>query len=267
MERTFDWVPRHDERSRQYPIRALLAPTAAKRTRKLWTPGPILDQGSEGACVGHAWADEATATPVPVNLARAELPGTEAGKPWPRDPQGLAFAIYRQAQRLDEWPGEAYSGTSVLAGAKVMQSLRLLSEYRWAFGVDDVIDTLVQHGPVVLGIPWFYGMYQPFGGEILVSGQVVGGHAILATGFDPVRAVNGRPPRPMIRLTNSWGLGWGEAGSAWITAAGLSSLLEQNGEACVPVHRSFGRLRRLVARVIEKLHGPSPVGAAARQVD
>lgn len=257
-ERTFDWVSRHDERSRNYPIRALLAPAAVKRRRTLWEPGQILDQGQEGACVGHAWADEATASPVRVDLARAELPGTEGGKPWPRDPQAMAFAVYRQAQRLDDWPGEAYEGTSVLAGAKVMKSLQLVSEYRWAFGIDDVVDTLCAHGPVVLGIPWHSGMYGAPGGEITVSGEVVGGHAILASGFDPARVVNGKAPRPMIRLTNSWGPSYGDGGSAWLTQDDLAKLLAEQGEACVPVRRSYGRpspsrLRRFAAKLFPRL--------------
>jgi hypothetical protein len=239
-ERTFDWSPRHDERSRAFPIRSLLL-AKAPRKRRLWTPGPILDQGREGACVGHAWANEAMSSPVRVDLTRAELPGTEGERPWPRDAQALAFALYRQAQRIDEWAGEAYSGTSVLAGAKVMASLRFVRQYRWAFGVDDVIDTLVQHGPVVLGINWYYGMYTAPGGEVQVTGQRVGGHAILTTGYDPERSVNGKPPREMVRWTNTWGVDYGDGGSAWISTDDLSRLLSEDGEACVSAVRSYGR--------------------------
>jgi hypothetical protein len=259
-ERTFDWVSRHDVRSRNYPIRTEL-PAVVQRRPRLWLPGPSLDQGREGACVGHSWVNEATASPVRVDLTRAALPGLQgSGQPWPRDPQALAFAVYLAAQRVDEWEGEAYDGTSVLAGAKVMQRLGLLREYRWAFGIDDVVATVIAHGPVVLGIPWLDGMYEAPGGEIRATGVVVGGHAILAHGYHPAKVVNGRPAREMVRLENSWGLGYGEGGGGWISLDDLAWLLEQDGEACAPAHRSYGRestLRRWWHRLFGALAAPA----------
>lgn len=38
------------------------------------------------------------------------------------------------------------------------QALGFVPEYRWAFGVDDVLATLAHHGPVVLGLNWYAGM-------------------------------------------------------------------------------------------------------------
>lgn len=252
-DRTFDWKPRHDPLSRDYPVRTLIADALVRvpPTRRVWTPGPILDQGREGACVGHAWVNEATATPVAVDLSRAYLPGQQSdayGSAWPHDPQQLAFAVYHQAQRVDAWEGEQYSGTSVLAGAKVMRSLGLLHEFRWCFSAREVADTILTYGPVVLGIPWYESLYEPVGGEVVVGGQMVGGHAILACGFDSMKEVNGRPPREMVQVFNSWGPSWGEDGTAWISLDDLAYLLEQQGEAAVPVKRSYGRestLRRL----------------------
>lgn len=52
------------------------------------------DQGSEGACVGFGVARMLTH----LNRKRYD-----------------AFDLYHRAQKIDEWPGEAYSGTSVRA--------------------------------------------------------------------------------------------------------------------------------------------------------
>lgn len=47
-DRTFDYKPRHDERSREYRMTA--APADLLQRSRYWTPGPVLDQGREGAC-------------------------------------------------------------------------------------------------------------------------------------------------------------------------------------------------------------------------
>lgn len=243
-ERKFDWKSRHDERSRQYPMRALLPPanvSVSFRRQIVWNPGEILDQGNEGACVGFGWTQEALMSPVrvPVNhmLKRLFIGGNG---------NSVAHTIYREAKGQDDWPGDDYEGTSVLAGAKVMSSLYYLREYRWCFDIIDVIQTLIHHGPVVLGIEWHESMYKPdLYGELTVSGPVVGGHCIVASGYHPQKIVHpssAQPARPMIQLTNSWGSDWGHGGQAWIEVPALRSLLEANGEACVPVHRSYGRL-------------------------
>lgn len=190
--------------------------------------GPILDQGREGACVGFGWVADALATPTAVNLARLR------GGAW--EPEAFAKEIYRNAQRIDEWEGENYEGTSVLAGAKAMGIAGLIKEYRWAFSIDDVIDAVLVKGPAVLGIPWFSGMYEAPGGVLSVTGNVVGGHCITAVGYH--KATDGS--EDSIILQNSWGSDWGTNGLARIKISELARLLKE-GEACIPTRRSFGR--------------------------
>lgn len=220
--RTFDWKPRHDPRSLEYPIR-----TAVERPRyrsRMWRVPRALDQGREGACVGFAWTGEALTTPVAVKLNEMKQAGL-------LEPNQFAQSVYKHAQTIDEWDGEDYSGTSVLAGAKVMREKGLLHEYRWAFGVEDVKLAILTTGPVVLGINWYSGMYEAPGGELKIGGQWVGGHAILARGYRDGK----------FSLLNSWGEDWGIGGTAWISEADLSRLLSERGEACVPFRRSYGR--------------------------
>jgi hypothetical protein len=213
-----DRLEQFDERSRSFPIRALLA-TTTPRSYTWAVPGgvgQVLDQGREGACVGFAWAAERAARPVP-------RPTTDAD----------ALAVYRAAQLVDEWPGEAYSGTSVLAGAKVAAQQGWLREYRWGFGLDDALAAISRHGPCVLGIPWYDSMYRPTiksgRASITVSGSVVGGHAIVARGVSVKRCE--------VLLRNSWGPSWGIAGDAAISWDDLGTLLAADGECCVPVLR------------------------------
>lgn len=213
MTRVLDRLPEFDQRSRDFPIRTLVG--AAPVRSKAWRCTPRLDQGQEGACVGFGWAHEAAADPVRR----------------PADAR-LAKRIYDQARHVDAWPGEDYSGTSVIAGAKVMQSFGLLREYRWAFGVDDVLATLAGHGPVVLGLPWLDSMFNTDArGRLDCSGNVAGGHCILARGLRVTRG------EALVVLRNSWGRDWGTAGDALILAADLERLLNDGGEACVPVSR------------------------------
>lgn len=231
MDHTFDWKPRFDERSKAYPVRDTIA-TPPKKRNKLWKIGPILDQGSEGACVGFGWSAEAFSTPVAVDLSRVRADV-------PRTPNQFALNTYHTAQKLDEWSGEAYDGTSVLAGAKALQQFGLLKEYRWAFSIEDVVDTILAKGPVVLGIHWFDGMYEAPNGVLSVSGPMVGGHCIAAVGFrlasDKLGGEDG------IILQNSWGADWGMKGLAEIRVSDLAALLNEDGEACVPSRRSYGR--------------------------
>jgi hypothetical protein len=222
-----DWHPRHDPRSRSYPVRTLIGPRTTPKPR-LWNPGPALDQGSEGACVGFAWSGELAASPIRV----------------PNVTDQTALELYRQAQGLDEWEGEDYSGTSVLAGAKAVMSAGYIGEYRWSFSVDDLRDAVSTLGPAVLGIPWLESMYEPRPSGLLeVSGPVAGGHAILCVGYHPGIRLRGEgwlARHEVFVLRNSWGAGYGHGGNAYVRASDLGVLLADQGEACVPLARRYG---------------------------
>lgn len=230
-DRVLDWVPRHDPKSKTFAVREVISSPPRLRN-KLWQVGPVLDQGSEGACVGFAWTGEALSTPIAVDLRRVAADV-------PRDPTEYALSVYNKAKEIDEWDGIDYSGTSVLAGVKVQKLNKLVNEYRWCFSIDDVVNTVLAKGPVVLGIDWRYGMYWAPNGVLTPSGSVVGGHAILAVGFrhksEKLNGENG------IILQNSWGPDWGINGLAEIKVTELAKLLDNYGEACVATRRSYGR--------------------------
>jgi hypothetical protein len=223
-----------DEKSRLF--RAVVGIEDRPLRSKQWACNIHNDQGTEGACVGFAWSHELSAKPAVIET----------------DAKG-ALDIYKRARQLDPWPGEDYSGTSVLAGVQAVQEIDnsrgnpLIKEYRWAFGTEDVIRTLGWRGPVVLGIEWREGQYHPDkDGRIWLSGDVVGGHAILAKGIDivwknpdgPKTFDNVDDLNSLITLHNSWGPDWGIGGDAWFTVYELNYLLQQDGEACIPVRRA-----------------------------
>lgn len=231
QDRILDWAPHHDPESRNYPIRGAARQAPARKSRAWRVPDP-LDQGAEGACVGYGWTHEALSTPVPVDFSRVKNLSIPV-------PDTVARGVYRRAQVLDEWEGENYEGTSVNAGAKAMRELGVLKEWRWAFGIADVIYGILTTGPVVLGIPWYHDMYWADDGIVNVGGALVGGHCILARAV----AERGRvfPDEDAVGWLNSWGPTYGKNGLAWIRASALSGLLKQEGEAAVPFRRSYGR--------------------------
>lgn len=214
-----DRIPSFDPKSRSFPIRTLLERSGATKPRSFTWRVPIaLDQGDEGACVGFGWSHELAARPVSIHDITNDT----------------AFALYKRAQELDEWPGNDYSGTSVLAGAKAVEEAGFLKEYRWAFGLEDVRLTIGYHGPVVLGLNWYDGMFTPQGdGRIAPTGDLAGGHCILAYSVSEKLKV--------VRLWNSWGPNWWHGGSwCYLTFDDLDKLLNEQGEACVPVRRAKG---------------------------
>ena len=220
-DRRLDRVPFFDERSRRFPIRTTIHATKQPRSYT-WSVSATLDQGSEGACVGFGWSHELLARPAIGRNITSEF---------------ARQRVYWEAQRIDPWDGGAYpdasphyEGTSVLAGAKVVAGLGGMDEYRWAFGLDDLILALGYKGPAVLGLNWYEGMFEPDGeGYIRPTGSLMGGHCILARGVSVSRR--------RVRLHNSWGQRWGDNGDCWITYEDLDRLLHEQGETCIPVGR------------------------------
>lgn len=218
MTPKLDRIPYFDERSKSYPVRTLL-PSRVERRQRLWSlpSGFPLDQKSEGACIGMGYTGELAAEPIVVS---------DAG-------QAFAFQLYELARAEDrkmgnDWP----EGASMLAGAKALRNGGKISAYRWAFGIDDVLDTLSEIGPVVLGIAWLDGMYQTrVDGLVEVHGPVVGGHCIVANGYWPNHPKFG----DVVVWTNSWGRSYGLDGVGFIRVQDLAARLEDRGEAAIVV--------------------------------
>jgi hypothetical protein len=194
-----------DARDRAYQ---LAARNSLRRSRAWRDDQWFGDQADSQKCVGFAWAHWLSASPVSQWL----------------DPAGL----YELARYVDEWEGEDYEGTSIRAGAKVLQLLGFFREYHWASQLDLIVSALLERGPVVMGTHWYTGMLSPDPeGFIAPWGNVLGGHAYLLT------AVDGHAKR--VRVKNSWSRAWGDNGHAWLSFHDLEQLLSEDGEACIGV--------------------------------
>lgn len=210
MKRRFGRIYVRDERDDAYPI---LLKRASRRTSRYWNQnGWWGDQGYTPRCVGYAFAHWCEDGPV-----------THRGKPPIADPQ----VIYETAQDVDEWEGDDYEGTSIRGGAKAMQEMGFVSEYRWTKSLRTLVTTVLELGPVVVGTAWWSGMSEPNkSGRIRISGEIAGGHAYLLNGVNT--------KRQLFRIKNSWGRGWGVNGTAYIGFDDMGLLIEDmDGEVCL----------------------------------
>jgi len=209
-----------DPRDNAFMIREIAAPMKAavpvRKTRYWNASGWWGDQDGTNQCVGYAWNHYIEDGPITHKPKGAKTPPLY-------DPAYL----YAQAQLVDEWEGEAYEGTSVRAGAKVLKALGLISEYRWTWDVNDVIDALLYIGPVVIGTNWYASMSEPDPetGVIGIAREILGGHAYVLNGISQ--------PKNLIRIKNSWSRGWGKTGFAYIMPHDLQRLLNEDGECAL----------------------------------
>ena len=241
--RTFDWSARFDPRSLNF--RAAAGVTKMPDHGRLWSHGPVLDQGAEGACVGFGSAGAVAAAPS----SRTGITNS------------YARAWYARAQRLDEWPGEAYSGTSVLAGCLVGRQRKLWTGFRWAKRPEELAAGIVDDalGPAIVGVQWSEELYEPpasglLPGTVRLDPQL--GHCAVLFGYLPAwqrgaalememaqlglleawRAAR----EPVYPLLNSWSTTWGEGGCAVAPASLVRRWFDARGEFALPENRTKG---------------------------
>ncbi len=225
--------PTDDKHLLKYPYR-LAAEQVVERVESHlalpYTYRPKYDQGDTSQCVGFS-----------CSWATSILNRHYYDAPW----------LYRQAQLIDEWPGESYDGTSVRAGLDVLhdqghvQVMRGkdrpldyaagIAEFRWATTVDQIRTAIATGHPVILGIDWFNAFFDPIqkGREWWlpndVTGRIAGGHAICCYGASDRRQA--------VKLVNSWGTSYP---LVWVSYRTLEYLLggyTSPGEAAVLIDR------------------------------
>lgn len=211
-------------------------PMASVPTFRYWSGYRThLDQTGD-TCVANAWTHMITDSPRSHRLADidADLPAWPGGwsaayRSAQSGEQGFRGWLYDQAQQRDEFDDTPPSGgTSVRAGAKVLQAMGVIASYHWASTITDVANAILTTGPVIVGTEWTEDMFTPTGANCIIhpTGPVVGGHAYKIDGYNQ----NTR----LFRMKNSWSTSWGDNGYAHISRDDLSRLLfESDGEAAI----------------------------------
>lgn len=203
-----------DERSRNYNVRKLFTTEHDAPRSYRWKVPQSLDQKRNPSCVGFAWSHELCARPKMTEGITEES----------------ALQLYYEAQKLDEWSGEGYEGTSVLGGAKAAQAQGKILEYRWAFDTLDLAIAISYFGGAVIGVNWYDSMFETdVDGYLHIGGKIAGGHALYVPGFSVFKW--------SFWCWQSWGLEFGLAGGCWIRFEDMDRLLKENGEACLPTLR------------------------------
>ena len=213
-----------------YPIRQMMPTTVEHVEDTLPLPYRYrvgYNQGREGACVGFA-----------SSWMMSILNRRYYNAHW----------LYKEAQKIDEWVGEAYSGTSVRAGMDVLRTVghrqvlknrpdlppdrkHGILENRWAKSVDEVRTCIAKGTPVVLGVDWMSNFDRPVqkGREFWIGegnlGNVRGGHAIVLYGASDRRQA--------VKLCNSWGKVYPLVYMPYTTLQRLLDGIQWPGEATV----------------------------------
>ena len=207
-----------DERDKNYLIEDKLKLKNTILTTKYWDADEWWgNQENTPQCVGYAWSHWIEDGPVKHEGISPIINPT---------------LIYKEAQKLDEWVGENYNGTSVRGGAKYLKNTNKISSYLWTYNINVLIDTVLTKGPVVVGTNWYRSMFFPDkNGLMRVTGKLTGGHAYVINGVDK--------NKKLFRIKNSWGKNWGKSGHAFISFSDMEKLIKQNGEVCLAIENKF----------------------------
>lgn len=204
-----------DARNADYPVAALLDPSAALVSKR-WTLADRIDQGQAPKCVGASLGQELNSEPTVIPISH----------PYTMD------NIYNLAQKLDEWAGEGYDGTSLLAGLKAVRQYGYIGEFRWAFTVEDVANSLSQLGPVIMAGPWLSGMFTPDAeGHVRITGTSGNiGHCYELGEVDA--------PAAKVYIEQTWGPSWSVLGwRGWLAFEDVRQLLGMGTQAAIITQR------------------------------
>ena len=219
--RSLSWLHHHDH-SRLEPVRWDI-PIPILDQEDLLAQGIEVSQVVPGAqnidALGSCTAQTGTAALAyllgPDKLASVGLSATDSV-----GDERFAIELYHEATLDDDDTNEQWPptdcGSSGLGIARALHARGSVGSYVHATDADGFA-SLLQHGPVMIGMPWMQDFFNPDAEGFIDSGAwmssgVVGGHEVLAIGLDSVKQDwLGRvdPSGTVVRCRNSWSANWG----------------------------------------------------------
>ena len=190
---------------RDYPVSALYAAEGLEPTAALpasyAAPGmpPVLDQHATPMCVAYSLERHegvaGQARPgAPLRLRRAARSSARSAARRPGRTSGT------------RWTGCAPSATRSRARA-TRRHHRIAAYYAVPRDLAAIKAAIHDLGPIVVSTPWHQSWFRPRAdGTLPAPDAVVGGHAIVAYGWD----------QRGLRLRNCWGSAWGIGGDCWM---------------------------------------------------
>lgn len=196
---------------------------------------PVKNQGKAGTCVGMAvtavkeWQEQ-----------QEQLAEIQEGKKYKRKQKYYDLSeqwAYYKAKEIDPWPNE--EGTSIRFALKQICNLGIPPEKAWPYNdamkgnpkpwatliarwgkgksyyrIKDLSELTIaihDHGPVVIGITCFAGIFNAPNGIVPLPSQYdqpQGGHALAAVGYN----TNSQ----YVKIKNSWSTAWGDNGYGYL---------------------------------------------------
>jgi len=204
---------------------------------------PIKNQGKLGSCVAFAvtalkeWQEQQEVLEeAAVKNKKPKRRFYDLSEQW----------VYYMAKKIDPWPNE--EGTSIRYGMKVLNKIGVPVEDGWEYNDQvkgkpenwahliarwnviksyrrinnlDELKTALTLGPVAIGIELFEEFFLVDTDGVVrwpaQSWKSYGGHALCAIGFDD--------EKELIKIKNSWGLGWGKNGYGFISYNYINSYM------------------------------------------
>lgn len=236
MPREYRLKPdKQDDRDKLFAPRAGVSQALPSEVDLAPQMSPIVDQGSLGSCTANAIGSGFRE----YYIMKANLPLTRLSRLW----------LYWQ-ERFLEGTVSTDAGAYIRDGMKVLQQMGCapevdfpyvestfrntpsaqsnaraaqfkIAEYHRVTSYDDLKVALAQEQPVVLGI----SVYDSFESSTVANTGMVpvpnpskekllGGHAVLAVGYKTFKT--GTTTTEYIKVRNSWGTNWGQAGYCWL---------------------------------------------------
>ncbi|MEU7435727.1 hypothetical protein AB0B07_33540 [Streptomyces sioyaensis] len=210
--RTVEWAPRVPVLDQQDLLKQGI------HTSQMFDGVP--DADALGSCTANAATACLSVLLSHDACAKAGLDTTDAVAA-----ERFAIQLYAEATKADQWLDYTWPaddcGSSGLGVTKALRRRGLIDQYGHAATAEELC-MLLQTGPVLMGMPWHEAFFSLVSSTALLDeipdweqSPVAGGHEVCITALESVAEVEGdfSYEHTILRVRNSWGSSWGDAGS------------------------------------------------------